>query len=69
MLWEVGKLEFAFSALLQDWKVPDFFPVDLHLLVGEEKRPPYVCDSSKTLLRNRLVAFCNQMQPFMLPND
>lgn len=32
---------FACSGLLKDWQVPDVFPVDLHAIVGEERRPPY----------------------------
>ncbi|PFH33283.1 histone lysine demethylase JMJD6a [Besnoitia besnoiti] len=27
--------------LLEDWIVPEVFPVDLHAIVGEEKRPPH----------------------------
>ncbi|XP_022587109.2 bifunctional arginine demethylase and lysyl-hydroxylase PSR [Cyclospora cayetanensis] len=27
--------------LLNDWQVPDLFPVDLHAIVGDERRPPH----------------------------
>ncbi|CBZ52824.1 hypothetical protein NCLIV_026130 [Neospora caninum Liverpool] len=27
--------------LLEDWNVPEVFPVDLHAIVGEERRPPH----------------------------